>query len=232
MKSTYDFQPANPFATSFIAPSKVVYRFSHGANATSAHAVDTQLEALLGKLRGTKRAVIVGPHGTGKSTLVHTFLSKLQRSYPKVAFHQLANDPSVGFFKRWSQRIRSGKRIREELSALPNDGLLIVDGWEQLTIPSRWRIARSAASRKVTLLATSHRRLPGWTLLHETTTTPKLIRSLADDLLNDSPHEIRKMIDGHLKTRRLVPTTNVRDLWFEMYDLVEDAHSKELRYHG
>ncbi|MCA9139129.1 MAG: ATP-binding protein [Planctomycetales bacterium] len=232
MKSAYDFQPTNPFATSFIAPSKVVYRFSHGPNATNPRAVDTQLEALLAKLRTTKRAVIVGPHGTGKSTLVHTFLGKLQRGFPKVAFHQLANDPSIGFFKRWRQRVSSGKRIRDELASLPSDGLLIVDGWDQLTIPARWRIARSASARKVTLMATSHRYLPGWTLLYETFTTPKLIRSLADDLLNDSPYELRKMIDGHLKTRRLNPKTNVRDLWFEMYDLVEDAHSKELRYQG
>lgn len=232
MKSSFEFEPTNPFSISFVAPSQVVYRFSHGANATSQHAVDSHLEALLGKLKDTRRGLIVGPHGTGKSTLLHTFLPKLQRSFPKVAFHQLSNDPSQGFIKRLMGRIKSGKRVREELSELPKDGLLMIDGWEQLTVAARWRIAKAAASRKVTLLASCHHRLPGWTVIHETRSTPKLIRSLAGDLLDDSPHEIRKMIDVHLKNRSLSPTTNIRDLWFEMYDMVEDAHSRELKYHA
>ena len=232
MKSPFEFQPANPFATSFIAPSKVVYRFSHGATAVSPHTVDVHLETLLAKLRGTRRAVVVGPHGTGKSTLLHTFLPKLQRSFPKVAFHQLSNDPSLGLRKRMMERFRAGKRVRDVLAELPADGLLVVDGWEQMTRSSRWRVAKSAMTRKVTLLVTAHRGMPGWTVLHETRSTPKLIRSLADDLLSDSPHELRKMVDVHLKNRRLLPTTNIRDLWFEMYDMVEDAHAHEAKYHG
>lgn len=230
MKPPFDFQPTNPFSTSFVAPSHVVYRFSHGANAISPHNVDIQLETLLAKLRTTRRAVIMGPHGTGKSTLLHTFLPKLQRSFEKVSFHQLTNDPSQGFRARLAERFRAGKRIRQSLLDLPPEGLLIVDGWEQMTWSSRWRVAKSSMTRKVTLLVTSHHRMPGWTLLHETKSTPKLIRSLAGDLLSDSPHEIRKMVDSHLKDRRLLPTTNIRDLWFEMYDMVEDAHDHELKF--
>lgn len=230
MKSSFDFQPTNPFSTSCIAPSKVAYRFGHGVSGANPQTVNAHLEALLAKLRGGRRAVIVGPHGTGKSTLLHTFLPKLQRSFPKVAFHQLSNDPSIGIGKRLAERLSGGKRIRNGLVDLPEDGLLVVDGWEQLTRPSRWRIAKSAASRKVTLLATCHHRLPGWTSLYETKSTPKLIRSLAGDLLSDSPYEIRKMVDGDLKNRNLAPTTNVRDLWFEMYDRVEDAHLHESKY--
>ncbi|MCS7467848.1 ATP-binding protein [Stieleria sp. ICT_E10.1] len=232
MKSSFEFQPTNPFSTSFIAPSQVVYRFSHGANATSPHNVDAQLESLLAKLKSTRRALIVGPHGTGKSTLLHTFLPKLQRSYPQVAFHQLNNDPSMSLRKRLAERFRAGKRIRDGLMELPQDGLLVVDGWEQMTHLSRLRLARTASNRKLTLLATCHYRMPGWTVLHETRANPKLIRSLAEDLLSDSPYELRKMIDGHLKERRLTPTTNVRELWFEMYDVVEDAHAHELKFHG
>ncbi|QEF98282.1 NACHT domain protein [Stieleria maiorica] len=232
MKPSFEFQPTNPFSTSFVAPSQVVYRFSHGSNATNPHNVDMQLESLLAKLRTTRRALIVGPHGTGKSTLLHTFLPKLQRSYPQVAFHQLSNDPSMGLRKRLAERFRAGKRVRDGLAELPQDGLLVVDGWEQMTHVSRLRVARSAANRKLTLLTTAHYRMPGWTVLHETRSNPKLIRSLADDLLSDSPYELRKMIDGHLKDRRLTAATNVRELWFEMYDLVEDAHAHEVKFHG
>lgn len=232
MKSSFDFQPTNPFSTSFIAPSQVVYRFNTGVSGANPQTVDAHLEALLGKLRAGRRSLIVGPHGTGKSTLLHTFLPKLQRSFPKVAFHQLSNDPSMGIAKRVSERLKSGKRVRSELLELPKEGLLVVDGWEQLTRSSRWRITKSAVARKLLLLSTCHCRLPGWTLLHETKSTPKLIQSLAGDLLNDSPHEIRKMVDVDLKNRNLTSTTNVRDLWFEMYDKVEDANSHQTKYNG
>ena len=66
MKSSFDFRPNNPFSTSSISPSTVVYRFIHGANGTSAHTVESNLESLLGKLRETRRAVIVGPHGASQ----------------------------------------------------------------------------------------------------------------------------------------------------------------------
>ena len=181
MNSSFDFQPTNPFSTSCIAPSQVVYRFGEGAGGAKSQTVDAHLEALLAQLKSARRSVIVGPHGTGKSTLLHTFLPKLQASFPKVSFHQLNNDPSLGVTKRMSERLRNGKRIRDELLELPKGGLLVVDGWEQMLRSSRWRITKSAVARRVILLSTCHHRLPGWTLLYETKTTPKLIRSLAGD---------------------------------------------------
>jgi len=232
LKSSFEFQPTNPFATSCTSPSQVSYRFTHGVSGSNPQKVDAHLEVLLTKLRSSRRSVIVGPHGTGKSTLLHSFLPKLQRSFPKVAFQQLSNDPTIGFFKRIGERSRAGKRIRDAILELPPDGLLVVDGWEQLNWSSRWRIAKSAATRKLTLLTTSHRGLAGWTLLHETRESPELILALAGDLLNDSPHEIRKLVGGHLKNRNLSPSTNVRELWFEMYDVVEDADSQEVKYNG
>ena len=192
--------------------------------------VDTHFEALLEKLRNTKRAMIVGPHGTGKSTLLHSFLPKLQRGYPKVAFQALNNDPSLSLKARFAERYRAGKRIRHELNELPSGGLLIVDGWEQLGRATRWRTTKRAASRKVTLLVTAHHRTPGWSVLHETQLTSKLIRALANDLLKDHPYELRKMIDSNLKRRKLLPSTNIRELWFELYDLVENDRSSEFKF--
>jgi len=223
LKSSFEFQPANPFSTERIAPSNVAYRFSHTAGATNPQKIDAHLEGLLSKLRETQRGVIVGPHGTGKSTLLHTFLPKLQRTFPTVAFHHVNSDPTLGFRGRWKERFAASKRIRNEIGNLRPEGLLIVDGWEQLARFSRWHIARAADGRKMTLLVTAHHRLPGWTAIHETQPTPKLIRSLANDLLDDSPFELKKQIDDDLKKRALTPATNVRELWFELYDFVEDT---------
>ena len=223
LKSNFEFQQTNPFATERISPGKVVYRFSHGASGVNPQTIDGHLEGLLSQLRSSNKGLIVGPHGTGKSTLLQTFLPKLQRSFPTVAFHRVNNDPTLGFRGRWRERIQASKRIRGEMQNLPAEGLLVVDGWEQLTMLSRWLISQVAHRRKLTLLVTAHHRIPGWNVVHETRSTPKLIRSLAGDLLEDSPYELRKMIDTQLKQRALAPTTNVRDLWFEMYDLVEDS---------
>ncbi|MCD0462810.1 hypothetical protein U8335_02445 [Roseiconus lacunae] len=225
MKPAFEYQLSNPFSTSFIAPSKVRYRFNHGVSGGNPQTVEMHLEGLLATLRKTRRGLILGPHGTGKSTLLHTFLPKLQRSYPMVAFHQINNDPSIGWIGRMKERSRASGRIRKELAELPREGLLIVDGWEQLYRVSRLRILKTAAAKKITILATSHQRMTGWSTIHETKPTSKLIQSLAGDLLADTPYEIRKLVDRYLKQCRVTPKTNVRDLWFEMYDLVEDAHS-------
>lgn len=216
-------QTSNPFSTQSTSPGNVVYRFTTGVSGTSKHTVNSGLEVLLGKLQSARRCVIVGPHGTGKSTLLHTFLPKLQKAFPKVVFQQLSNDPSVGLVKRIRTRIQASKRIRKQLYALPKGGLLVIDGWEQLSWLARRRIASSSLTQGVTLLVTSHRRLPSWTSIHETRISPEMVRSLAKDLLRESPHKIQKLVDHQLKTRAVDARTNVRDLWFEMYDVVEDA---------
>ncbi|OYP37949.1 hypothetical protein [Rhodopirellula sp. MGV] len=225
VKPNLEFQIPNPFSTSFIAPTQVRYRFNHGVSGTNPQTIDMHLEGLLATLKKTRRGVILGPHGTGKSTLLHTFLPKLQQCYPMVAFDQINNDPSVGWIGRVKERLRAGQRILKELAGLPRDGLLIVDGWEQLYRVSRLRAIRAAAAKKLTLLATSHQRMTGWTTIHETKATQKMVQSLAGDLLEDTPYELRKMVDSHLKKCRVTPKTNVRDLWFEMYDLIEDAQT-------
>lgn len=229
MNPSFAFRESNPFSTKCTSPGKVNYRFSASASGGSAHTVNTHLELLLQTLKASSRAAVVGPHGTGKSTLLHTFLPLLQKSYPKVAFHQLNNDPTLGFLKRFKERVGASKRIRKELYELPAGGLLVIDGWEQLSWLARRRVVGSSIGHRLTLLVTCHRRLPGWTLLHETKASPELIRWLAKDLLSDSPHTIKKLIDEKLKARKLDPATNVRELWFDMYDVIEDSQSQSTR---
>ena len=226
MSSSFAYQPANPFSTAFISPNRVKFRFSSGPSGANPSSINNHLEGLLAKLKGTRRATIVGPHGTGKSTLLHTFLPKLQQTFPKVAFHHLNNDPSIGFLKRWKERSRANKRIMADFAELPEEGLIIIDGWEQLGNIARWRISSAAVSKKISLLTTCHHRPAGWTIIYETTTSTELVRSLAKDLLKDSPYKVQKLIDTQLKARRLNAKTNVRNLWFEMYDVVQEFESQ------
>ncbi|MEL6104992.1 MAG: ATP-binding protein [Planctomycetota bacterium] len=170
--------------------------------------------------------MIVGPHGTGKSTLLHTFLPKLQQTFPKVAFHQLTSDRSLGLFGRMKYRREVSGRVRRDLYELPENGLVVIDGWEQLSRIARWRISQSAFGRNLTLLVTSHQRFSGWSVLYETKASVELVRALAGDLLSDSPHRVRKLIEEKLKTKRLLPHANIRELWFEFYDVVQDHHDQ------
>lgn len=226
LKPSFSYQASNPFSTQSTSPGNVAYRFAPGRSGNSRHAINTGLETLLGKVEGARRCVIVGPHGTGKSTLLQTLLPKLQEAFPKVVFQQLSNDPSLGYFKRVVERIQASKRIRKQLYTLPKGGLAVIDGWEQLSWLARRRIASSALTQGVTLLVTSHRRMPSWTLIHETRISPEMVRSLAMDLLQESPHNIQKLVESQIKSRTVNSQTNVRDLWFELYDVVEDAQQR------
>lgn len=223
MAERFGYETTNPFSTSQTSPSVVPYRFAPGVSGLKPHTVNSHLESMLGKLQETRRALIVGPHGTGKTTLLHTFLPKLQQSFPQVAFHHLASDPSAGMLSRLKTRWKHAGTIRQALARLPNGGLLIVDGWEQLGRFTRYRLLRSAFVRGVTILATAHRRHPGWTVLSETSTSPEMIRALVKDLTSSCPHKIQTLVLHDLANRTLHTKTNVRELWFELYDKVAQA---------
>ena len=71
---TFDGQTAaasNPFSTRYIRPGAIVYQFAEG---DSAAAMIDRLTACGG------RAQIIGPHGSGKSTLVATLIESLRQS--------------------------------------------------------------------------------------------------------------------------------------------------------
>jgi hypothetical protein len=221
-------RPTNPFSTSRIAPSQVAYHFP----VSETEADVDKLERLLAKIRQSPRSVIVGPHGTGKSTLLQTLLPRLQQIFPAVVFIQLCGDPSVGHPKQLIERYRRARQIRRALHQPVQQGLLVVDGWEQLPKLSQLQLAWSASIRKQTLLATSHRNLRGWSLLHQTKPTQDVILSLADNLLHGVSDDIFTLVIDDLKNRNVTPTTNVRDLWFEMYDKVEDAQTPSLKFSG
>ncbi|TWT91313.1 ATP-binding protein [Stieleria varia] len=229
MTDRFTPQPTNPFATSRTSPGVVPYRFAPGRRGGNPQAANMHLETLLAALKECRRGLIVGPHGTGKTTLVHSLLPKLQRAYPMVSFNHLSSDPSDGWFKRFIARLKHYRKIRGEMLRLPGDGLLVVDGWEQLSRYSRYRLARSAFLRNINLLATAHRRITGWTVVAETSTSPEMIQSLAGDLLAETPHEIKKLVADQIKSRRVSERTNVRELWFDMYDVVAKAQTESRR---
>ena len=224
MRSPYELQ--NPFRTDATSPSRVRYRFAPGRNGANSSHMNQFLDAMMLSLKSNQRSQIVGSHGTGKTTLLHTLLPRLQDSYKRVVFKQLTNDPRRSWYQRMLQRKTSGQQVVTDLRGLATGSMMVVDGWEQLFSFHQRRAIKLAQSNKVALLATSHQPISGFDLLHHSNMSPKLACSLADDLLTDSPYEVRQRVLEEIKGRQITSQTNIRDLWFELYDVVEDAHAQ------
>ena len=229
MSTPFETQLLNPFSAERIRPGRLHFRFSRATGANDSKTIESNCDSLLAAMKSQPRSLIVGPHGTGKSTLLQSLLPKLQQSYTKVAMHRLSADPTLGFVRRMRQRSQAGRRVTSEYDALPSGGLLVVDGWEQLPASARWRLTRFKVSRGISLLATSHRAIAGWDTLYQTRAHKRLVRTLANELLLDTPHEIRELVSANIMKRRIDETTNIRELWFELYDLFEDAVASEAK---
>lgn len=135
----------------------------------------TSWEALLDRLAALDfRASIVGPEGSGKTTLQEELERRLQQR---------------GASTRWL-RLRSADRrdalrlTRQLLDAAKPEDVLLVDGAEQLSAWAWRRFARRAGAQRG-LIITTHRpgRLP---TLVECRASPELLHELVKEVLGGS----------------------------------------------
>lgn len=152
---------------------------SHRLEALPFHFPDgLDWESFLGRCEAAKwRGAIVGPQGSGKTTLFDQLAPRL-RDY--------------GFFPRLF-RIHSDSPLAEKQAVikqareLRNPEFLLLDGAEQFTT-REWLLLNSAANNAAGFLITVHRtsRLP---MLLETRTTPALLSDLAAELTGERLHQ-------------------------------------------
>ena len=159
---------SNPFSTRFIRPGAIDYVFPAGVTADTL-AADLQ--------RHNWRGAIIGPHGSGKSSLLEALRPALERLDRQIEFQQLhggqrALDWSSLNSPQWTKRT-----------------LVIIDGYEQLSLWKRLLLRARCRQRGAGLLVTAHQpvRLP--TIF---TTQPSLELALAivQRLLPDSDDRI------------------------------------------
>ncbi len=202
MNGRFPSRHANPFATCWTRPGALPFQFPTGVSA----------EQLVVQLAATNwRGEIVGPHGSGKSTLVETLKPHLAAAGRSLACITL----------REGQRRLPTDFVRKSLaSARP---LLIVDGYEQLSWLSRilltWRCRRGAAG----LLVTSHTPI-GHPLLYRTRANLQLVEQLVSTLTasNSSPVSAADVVASHA-----CHGSNLRELLFALYDRHEALTAAE-----
>jgi energy-coupling factor transporter ATP-binding protein EcfA2 len=182
---------------------------------------------IIRQLKSTGCGLIVGPHGSGKTTLLYTLMPFLISAFQSDGLAQVRRmqltTPLVNTaWTRFRHARESVHAAVDCLRALEPGSLLVIDGVEQLRSRDLRSLLRKSQRRDVFLLATSHARVAGLSILHQTTVDVMLIQMLADRLLEDASPSVVEIVSRELQGRDLDECTNVRDLWFELYDIVQD----------
>ncbi len=187
---------SNPFATRNTRPGAVPYCFPEG-------------QSLAGVLTALRQQAgwgqIVGPHGSGKTTLICELTHALHQGQTTVQRYQLREgEADIGWY--------------DEQAAWTSSTQVIVDGYEQQSLVARWRLRRACRRVGCGLLITSHRRVFGFPLLLRTATSVELAQHVVGRLLRERPSLVtpREVQDAFEACRG-----NLRETLFWLYDLAE-----------
>jgi adenylate kinase family enzyme len=195
--------PSNPFSTRFIQPGALSYEFF---GRTTANALAERVLSL-----PSKRAMIVGPHGSGKSTLVQSLLEPISLIAPAVRIHSL----------RFSSAKNTNQLLLRERKGWANGSIVLLDGYEQIPFWTRMLVERSVRRKSATLLVTMHKPRPGFELLWQTRTDGKTAEWVIGQLLpeNQRGETITRLLRSPDWTEsRLRNGENLRESLFDMYD--------------
>ncbi len=186
----------NPFATCWTNPGIVAYQASHH---------DTP-ERLVNQLSQQQwQGEIVGPHGMGKSTLLH-------------AMEPLA----IAGGKNWLRidlQNRGGQSDRRRLGAMDLEpaSLLVVDGFEQLTPFHQRQVRRRCRRAGAGFLVTSHAPT-GLPLLTKLAPDQELALACFRSLTADRSTPVT---ESDVRIAFHAYNGNIRELLFDLYDLHE-----------
>ena len=217
------FEIVNPFATRFVRPDQNRYRFSLDPLTESAQ-FDAFLVRLFKLLEHPRLAAIVGPHGTGKTTLLRSIEPALRDQFERVI--------AIGLS---SERRHSYRELITTLDSTGNHSstsqCLVVDGFEQLPWWDRTFLVREILKRPgISLIVTSHRQHLRVPVCWQTQWNDELSRRLTQEKLCEVPENLRIAMWQRFERRMQHQTNsprNLRDLWFIMYDEYEAMMAEE-----
>jgi hypothetical protein len=186
----------NPFSAGRLRPGTVEFVFGEG---------ESLAECLARLERHAGWGQIRGPHGSGKSTLLCELIPRLIASGRRPVHFTL----------------HDGQRrlpvSRPELETWNEQTQVVIDGFEQLSLWSRWRVKRLCRRRGCGLLITTHRDL-GFPDVLVTAPTVELAHRVAARLLEGwpalvGPDDVEQSFAQH--------RGDLREMFFALYDLYE-----------
>jgi hypothetical protein len=148
---------------------------------------------------------ITGPHGSGKSTLLAALIPGIERAGRRVVSIELHDGQRRMPSEAWNS-------IASEPAAI-----VIVDGYEQLSRFSRWRLKRCCRGRKLGLLVTSHAPVGLPDLFHSAADLTLAVQ-IVEQLQRGYPCLITP---ADIAPRFARHQGNLRETLFDLYDLYE-----------
>jgi hypothetical protein len=194
---TRAFPAGNPFSTDHVRPGAVDYLFPAGESAAS----------FVDRLRCQGwSGQVVGPHGTGKSTLLASLVPAIRDTGREPFVIPLHDGRHRLAVSEW-RAIASGCTA-----------IVIIDGYEQLSAWSRFRLRLRCRRCGLGLLVTAHKAV-GFPDLARTDVSPELALAVVDRL---TPAGSNRTIEAAEVVDRLIARSgNLREALFDLYDLHE-----------
>jgi len=186
----------NPFCTRRVRPGAIPFFFPPHES----------VEDLVARFQSAgRRGEIIGPHGSGKSTLLAALLSAFERAGQCAALVELHDGQ-----RRLPPELWTDARLRPS-------AILVIDGYEQLSLFSQWRLKRFCRRRDIGLLITSHQPM-GFPTLYQTAATPELLAKIVAYLSGSrssglSEEELSQILARH--------HGDLREVLFALYDIYE-----------
>ncbi len=238
---------SNPFSTRYVAPGQIAW--------VDARPKEIANLARQFFSKYAARAAIVGPHGSGKTTLLEFLVPRIGKVVTKldvagraalptgtsasaqstvidlIDWHR-CNDQPADYSVVWLT-LRGAKAsanlLRSAWQLCDTKSVLVLDGYEQLSLWSRYRAVVKQRSRNCGLLLTSHKPTYLPTLI-ETSVTPDLARRILQQLLDtDTCHRTWFMDEARLENLLKANRGNFREVLMAYYDRFEAIHRDDCR---
>ena len=193
----------NPFCTRRIRPGAVPFCFPTGVD----------VDMLLDRLQHNQwRGEIVGPHGSGKSTLLASILKAVEQAGRQAVCFEL-HDGQRSLPRDWRRKTMT--------AALSRPAIVVVDGYEQLSLWNRFCLKRHCHRRHLGLLVTSHA-ATGLPEIFRTSASLETTLQIVDQLMQKQPIKIpAKLIADSLARHG----ADIRELLFDLYDYFEQQRN-------